>query len=499
MTVVVRIVKSTIIDAPIEAVWDILRDFNSHDTWHPIVAVSQIEDGRASDEVGCVRDFRLQDGGGIREQLLALSDGEREKVSTYCILDAPLPLNGYVATVRLKPVTDGSRTFWEWQGEFHPPPEHEAELVRMVAEDVYEAGFRAVRERLARDQTGRAQTSGGRRPTAAVTATTGSIECGAIVASRYGGPDVLAWQPVRVPPPGPGEVCIRQTAIGVNFIDVYCRTGYLPLMSLPGTPGMEGVGVVIGVGPVVRDLGVGDRVGYACPPVGAYTEVRTIPAELLVRLPPDLDDRTAAALLLKGMTAEFLLHRVHRVGEGDVVLVHAAAGGVGQLLCQWARALGATVLGTVGTDDKARIARDAGCHHAVVYAREDFVAAAREITGGRGVDVAYDAVGRDTFARSFEALRPGGHLVSYGQASGHIEPVDIAAFASKSATLSRPNFVHYTDTPEKVRRITDHLLRAVRNGTVRVAPPTLIPLAEAASAHRLLESRQSVGSIVLVP
>jgi NADPH:quinone reductase-like Zn-dependent oxidoreductase len=495
----VKIVKSTVIDAPIEAVWEVLRDFNSHDAWHPIVAASRIEDGRGSDEIGCVRDFRLQDGGGIREQLLALSDGEREKVSIYCILDAPVPLRGYVATVRLRPVTDGNRTFWQWQSEFHPPPEREAELTRMVAEDVCEAGFRAVRQRLARAAAERGQPGGGSVPLPALVPAAGGLEAGAIVASRYGGPEVLAWQTVRVTSPGPGEVQVRQTAIGVNFIDVYCRTGYLPLMPLPGTPGMEGVGIVIGLGAGVRDLGVGDRVGYACPPVGAYAQARTMPAELLVRLPADLDDRTAAALLLKGMTAEFLLHRVHRVGEGDVVLVHAAAGGVGQLLSQWARALGATVIGTVGSEEKARVARNSGCHHVIVYTREDFVAAVRAITGGRGVDVAYDAVGRDTFERSFAALRAGGHLVSYGQASGHIEPVDIAGFASKSATVSRPNFVHYTDTPEKVRRITDNLFRAVRDGTIRVAPPTLIPLAEAGRAHRLLESRQSVGSIVLVP
>lgn len=495
----VKIVKSTVIDAPIDVVWDILRDFNSHDAWHPIVAASQIENNRASDEVGCVRDFQLKDGGGIREQLLALSDNEREKVSTYCILDAPVPLRDYVATVRLRPITDGNRTFWLWQSEFNPPPEQEAELTRMVAEDVYEAGFRAIREHLARSQQTNASASAGASSTSIAAPSGGPVEAGAIVVSRYGGPDVLKRQTVRVPPPGAGEVRIRHTAIGVNFIDVYCRTGYMPLMPLPGTPGMEGVGVVVGIGPGVRDLTIGDRVGYACPPVGAYAQMRTLRADLLVRLPDDVDDRTAAALLLKGMTAEFLLHRVHRVGEGDIVLVHAAAGGVGQLLCQWARALGATVIGTVGSEDKARVARSAGCHHPIVYTREDFVARVREITGGRGADVVYDAVGRDTFSRSFEALATNGHLVSFGQASGHVEPIDIAAYASKSATVSRPNFATYTDTPEEVGRITDNLFRALRNGTIRVAPPTLFPLADASRAHQLLESRQSVGSIVLLP
>jgi NADPH2:quinone reductase len=495
----VKIVKSTVIDAPIEAVWDILRDFNSHDSWHPIVAVSQIENGRASDEVGCVRDFQLQDGGGIREQLLTLSDTEQEKVSTYCILDAPVPLRDYVATVRLRPVTDGNRTFWQWQSEFNPPPEQEAELTRMVAEDVYEAGFRAIRERLARSQQTNTSPRLGASRTSIAAPSGGPVEAGAIVVSRYGGPEVLKWQTVRVPPPGADEVRIRHTAIGVNFIDVYCRTGYMPLLPLPGTPGMEGVGVVVAIGSGVRDFGVGDRVGYACPPVGAYAQMRTMRADLLVRLPDDLDDRTAAALLLKGMTAEFLLHRVHRVGEGDLVLVHAAAGGVGQLLCQWARALGATVIGTVGSEEKARVARSVGCHHPIVYTRDDFVARVREITGGRGADVVYDAVGRDTFSRSFEALATNGHLISYGQASGHVEPIDIASYASKSATVSRPNFATYTDTPEKVGRIADNLFRTLRSGTIRVAPPTLFALADAGRAHQLLESRQSVGSIVLLP
>jgi NADPH:quinone reductase-like Zn-dependent oxidoreductase len=224
-----------------------------------------------------------------------------------------------------------------------------------------------------------------------------------------------------------------------------------------------------------------------------------MPADLLVRLPAEIDDTTAAAVLLKGMTAEFLLHRVARVKEGDCVLVHAAAGATGQLLCQWGRALGATVIGTVGSPDKAAIARGAGCAYVAVYTDEDFVERCREATGGRGVDVAFDAVGRETLVRSYEALATGGHLVSFGQASGEMPPVDIAAFAGKSAMLSRPNFAHFTDTPQKVRSITDNLFRALRTGVLRPGPATTFPLARAADAHHALNDRRRAGAIVLLP
>jgi NADPH:quinone reductase-like Zn-dependent oxidoreductase len=294
-------------------------------------------------------------------------------------------------------------------------------------------------------------------------------------------------------------VRIRHTAIGVNFIDVYCRTGYFDLVPPGSVPGLEGVGVVTDLGAGVHDLAPGDRVGYAGLPPGAYAEMRSLPARLLVRLPAELDDTTAAAVLLKGMTAEFLLHRVARIKEGDAILVHAAAGATGQLLTQWARALGATVIGTVGSTDKVAAARDAGCAHVIVYTEEDFAARAREIASGRGVDVVFDAVGRDTLLKSYEALATNGHLVSFGQASGETAPVDIAAFAGKSATVSRPNFAHFTDTPEKLRSITDHLFRALRTGMLRPCLPATFPLARAADAHRALEARRTTGATVLLP
>jgi NADPH:quinone reductase len=496
----IRVQRSTIIDAPVDEVWAVLRDFNSHESWHPAVAASRIEQRRGPDEVGCVRDFRLAEGGGLREQLLALSD--RDRTLTYCILDAPLPLEGYIATIRLKPVTDGDRTFWSWESRFSAPAHRADELTRLVAEGIYEAGFSAIRRLLARSARPVALQAGGvvvHRPAPIAGAGGQTLHCNAVVLEAHGGPERLRWRQIEVPPPGPGEVRLRHTAIGVNFIDIYCRTGYFDLVRPPGILGMEAAGTVLDIGPGVRDLTPGDRVAYAGPPVGAYSELRTMNAGLLVPLPAELSDEAAAAILLKGMSAEFLLHRVHRIREGETMLVHAAAGGVGQLLCQWARALGATVIGTVGSREKARVAREAGCAHVIVYTEEDFVGRVRELTAGSGADVIYDAVGGDSLGRSYEALAICGHLVSFGQASGPIPPIDIAAYASKSATVSRPAFGHYTDTPTKVRAITDNLFRNLRNGTLRVTIDRRLPLKDVAEAHRALESRTTAGAIVLLP
>jgi NADPH:quinone reductase-like Zn-dependent oxidoreductase len=383
-------------------------------------------------------------------------------------------------------------------------------LTQLVGEGVYEAGFAAIKRLLERRSDGRdpRAPAAGAAPSgpAQVRVTRpqsrpggGAIRSDAIVVTAHGGADRLSWQEIHVPPPGPGELRLRQTAIGVNYIDIYCRTGAFDLLAPPGIPGMEAAGVVLDVGEGVRDFEPGDRVAYACPPVGAYAAHRTMDARLLVRLPGEVGDEQAAAILLKGMSAEFLLHRVHPVGAGDVVLIHAAAGGVGQLLCRWARALGATVIGTVGSPEKARVARDAGCVHPIVSTHEDFAERVMQITGGRGADVVYDAVGRDSFHRSYDALAACGHLVSFGQASGPIPPIDIASYSSKSATVSRPNFGHYTDTPEKVRAITDNLFRALRSGILRAQIGMRLPLREAAEAHRALEGRRTTGSIILIP
>ncbi|WP_256749960.1 zinc-binding dehydrogenase [Mesorhizobium sp. Mes31] len=505
----VQVRQSTIIDAPIDEVWAILRDFNGHDRWHPAIAFSEIEGGEPVDAVGSVRHFRLADGGELREQLLALSDKDHRL--SYCLLEAPLPLMGYVASVRLKPVTDGNATFWEWRSEFNPPAHRRDELVKLVTEGIYQAGFTAVRNLLRRRSVGSPIDARQRRavavpmPSASVPRTVSTVAPGqasttrAILVERYGGPEELQLKEIGLPPLGPNEVRIHHTAIGVNFIDVYCRTGFFDLLQPPGVPGMEAAGVIEAVGPVVSGFSVGDRVAYACPPVGAYAERRNMAPELLVHLSDDIPDEIAAAGLLKGVAASFLLHDVHVVKRGDIVLIHAAAGGIGQLLVQWARHLGATVIATVSSDDKARIVERLGADHVIVYSRENFAEAVMRLTGGMGANVAYDAVGNDTFAGSLAALAVRGHLVSFGQASGPVGNWDIGRFASRSLTISRPNYAHYTDTPEKLAPHVARFFQALRQGVVRVEAPTRYDLANAADAHRDLESRRTTGALVLLP
>ena len=623
---VVRVRRSAVIDAPVATVWALLRDFNAHDRWHPAVATSRMEGSRPFDQVGGVRAFRLKDGAFLRERLIGLDD--RARRLTYCILEAPLRLDGYVATLTATPVTDGDRTFVEWESRFDPPAAEAGRLAKLVAEEIYEAGLAALQRRFAapggtarpatvanrpaavpppalrplttagpqhaafetvrtedapptvpetqavataptgaaagRREAGAAQPwddgeptrpwgpapaheedgmeiftvvrraeieatavgggrSAGDEPRALAVARSadplpgrspgpgqgrtaspsssravaGAIEAQAIVVTRHGGPEVLVPATVGVPPPGPGEVRLRQTAIGVNYIDVYCRTGFFDLLTPPAVPGMEAAGIVVDVGPGVTHLAPGDRVAYACPPVGAYATARTMDAALVLKLPAAIDDETAAAVLLKGLTAEFLLHTVHAVCPGEVVVVHAAAGGVGLMLCQWASALGAAVIGTVSTEEKAALARRAGCDLVVVHGREPFSDAVKRATGGRGADVIYDAIGRDSFTGSVAALAVRGHLVSFGQASGPVGGHDIGAFASKSATISRPNYGHYTSDPEELRSMAARLFAAIADGTVQPMIGARLPLAAAAEAHRRLEGRETLGATVL--
>lgn len=314
-----------------------------------------------------------------------------------------------------------------------------------------------------------------------------------------GGPEAFVWEQVEVPAPGEGQAMVRHTAIGVNYIDVYHRTGLYPLPSMPAVIGMEGAGVVEAVGPGVADLSPGDRIAYACPPTGAYAERRVVPAAQMVKIPAGIEDKTAAAMMLKGMTAQYLLTDTAPVRAGDHVLVHAAAGGVGLILCQWAKHLGCTVIGTVGSDEKAALARAHGCDHPVVYTREDFPSRVKEITGGAGCRVIYDGIGKDTFEGSLEALALKGRLVCYGQASGPIAPINLSVLSAKSASISRPVMFHYTATREDLLRIAGDLFHVVASGAVRIESPRAYALRDAAQAHRDLEGRRTTGSLVLVP
>lgn len=321
----------------------------------------------------------------------------------------------------------------------------------------------------------------------------------AIRIQRHGGPDVMEWAAVEAGDPGPGEVRLKQTAVGLNFIDVYNRTGLYPV-PLPFVPGQEAAGVVEAVGLGVAGFAPGDRVAYASQPIGAYAEVRLMPAARVVKIPESVSDRLAAAMMLKGMTAQYLIRRTYRVQSGDVILVHAAAGGVGLILCQWAAHLGATVIGTVSTDEKAELARAHGCTHPVVTAREDFKERVLTLTAGNGVAAVYDSVGQDTFDRSLECLRPRGMMVLFGQSSGLVPPFVLGRLASLgSLFITRPSLGSYTLTREELEATAAELFAVVASGAVRIEINQTYPLRDAAQAHRDLESRRTTGSTVLLP
>jgi NADPH:quinone reductase len=484
-----KVVRSTIIDAPIERVWAVLRDFNSHDQWHDVVDVSRIENGESSAQVGCVRSFSLKDGNRIREQLLALSDTEYK--STYTIVEATVPLLRYVATVTLKPVTDGNRTFWHWESSFATPPGQERELRDMVAQGVYEAGFANLRRYL--------QATPAIRGTGAATgsAAGAALPSREIRLARYGGPEELEASAGSCPAPGAGEVRIRQRAIGVNFIDVYLRRGWIPgLLPLPGVLGMEAAGTVEDAGTGVAGLLPGDRVAYLCPEPGAYRSARTLPATHVVRLPAEVDDETAAAILLKGVTADYLLRDLGRVGPGTRVLVHAAAGGVGSLLCGWARSLGATVVGTVSSEAKAHFARDHGCEHVIVARDGRFADAVQAHCGG--ADFIVDGLGGPAVQENLAAADRRCHWVSLGQAGGPLPPLEVDLLLAKSMTFTRPVVFDFVTRRGELQQRAQRVWEALRSGAFR--PPAIerFALDAAGQAHRRLESRESTGSLVLV-
>jgi NADPH2:quinone reductase len=315
-----------------------------------------------------------------------------------------------------------------------------------------------------------------------------------------GGPEVLRWEEVAIAAPSPDEVHLRHRAVGLNFIDVYHRTGLYPLSAYPAVLGMEGAGEVLAVGANVSHLRAGDRVAYAGVPPGAYATERLLPAHRLVKLPPQISDQQAAAMMLQGMTAQYLLRRTYRVQSGETILLHAAAGGVGLLACQWAKALGATVIGTVGSPEKAALAQDHGCDHTILYHQEDVVARVKELTQGEGVSVVYDSVGRDTFMNSLDCLRPMGMLVSFGQSSGPVESFNPGLLAAKgSLFLTRPSLMVYTAKREDLLASAAELFDVVISGAVRVEINQTYALRDTAQAHRDLEARKTTGSTVLLP
>jgi NADPH:quinone reductase len=500
-----RVVRSTIIDAPLERVWEVLRDFNSHDQWHDVVEASRIEGGEAPTQVGCVRSFTLKDGNRIREQLLTLD--EREHKSTYCIVEATVPLQRYVATVTLKRVTDGERTFWHWESTFATPPGRERELRDLVAQGVYEAGFENLRRYLRgpareRVRSGRVAGAAGAASTGRAAAEYGiPLPARLIQQHRYGSADVLESGTGEAAAPGPGEVRIEQRAVGVNYLDVYLRRGFIPpMLPLDGGPavlGSEAAGRVLDVGEGVSGLLPGDRVAYMHAVQGAYCSLRTVPADRVLRLPGHVEETTAAALLLKGVTADYLLRDLGHVQRGTRLLVHAAAGGVGLLLCAWARSVGATVLGTVSSEAKARMAREHGCEHVIVTPDYRFADAVQRLCGG--ADVIVDGLGEAAREQNMEALALCGHWISIGQASGPLSPIAPDWLNHKSVTFSRPVAFHYVASGPALAERAQRVWDALAAGTFRAPQIESFTLDAAALAHARLESRATTGALVLLP
>jgi len=326
------------------------------------------------------------------------------------------------------------------------------------------------------------------------------MKCKAIVVHQTGGPEVLRYEDVEVPTPGPGQALVRHRAIGLNFVDIYVRSGVYPAPSLPYTPGTEAAGIVEAVGPDVSEVRVGDRVAYVGGPLGSYSEARVMHSRVLVKLPDKVDEATAAAAMLKGLTADYLIHSTYAVKPGDTILLHAAAGGTGMILSQWAKYLGATVIGTVGSDEKAKVAAAHGCAHVINYSREDFVARVNEITGGKKVPVVYDSVGQATFMKSLDCLQPRGLMVSFGQASGVVPPFSINILSGKgSLYLTRPTLTTYTARREDLEAAARRLFDVLGSGAVRCEVQRTFKLADAAAAHRALGDRATTGSSILLP
>ncbi|MCH2393519.1 quinone oxidoreductase family protein [Oceanibaculum sp.] len=321
----------------------------------------------------------------------------------------------------------------------------------------------------------------------------------AIRIQQPGGPEAMQWQEIDLPAPGPGQARVRHTAVGLNYIDTYHRSG-LYALPLPSGIGMEGAGIVEAVGPDVKDLAEGDRVAYAAGPPGSYSEARIIAADRLVKIPEGISDQQAAAMMLKGLTTQYLIRRTYKVKQGDTILMHAAAGGVGLILCQWAAALGATVIGTVGDEKKAELAKAHGCHHTILYKQEDFVERVKEITGGKGVPVVYDGVGKDTFMKSLDCLSPLGLMVAFGQSSGNVPPLELGVLSAKgSLFLTRPTMMTYTAKREDLLAMSAELFDIVKSGKVKIDINQTYPLKDVVKAHQDLEARKTTGSTVFLP
>jgi NADPH:quinone reductase-like Zn-dependent oxidoreductase len=489
----IKVVRSAVLDAPIDRVWAILRDFNSHHQWHPAVDASQMENNLDGDVVGGVRRFSLSDGAELREQLLRHDD--RDHSFTYCILDSPLPLFDYVATIRLKPVTDGQQTFWEWRGQFRAPADRAAELEGLVGRQIYEAGFSGLRTFLF-EQT----AAPSRRSVPEVSALTlpagEALSSTAMVATAAGDPEVLQPLDQSVPLPGPHQVRVRQRVAAVNFLDLKHRRGTAAGLDLPDVLGFEGVGQVIDVGERVNGLFPGDRVAYLSRKPGAYTQIRCVDDAACIPLPEGVSDIDASTLL-KGLTAGLLLGRICQAHPGATLLIQSVAGGLGHLLAQWARSMDMTVIGTVSSVDKAKFSRDHGCDHPIVVTDSDRLAAdIRRLTNGRGVDYWIHSSGIEGLGTALDCLTRHGHCAVVGDREGRSMPLDLNLLMKRSLTLSAPVIFDYIEDRSYLQRLSHQLFTKIQNGSLLPVIETH-PLSEAAAAHARIESRLTTGAVAL--
>ena len=492
----ISVIKTAVIDAPIDRVWRVLRDFNSHARWHPAVAGSRMENDFDGDVVGGVRRFNLADGTELREQLLSHND--REYTFSYCILDSPLPLFDYVATVRLKPVTDGGRTFWDWRAQFRAPQDRAAELENLVGRRIYEEGFTGLRMFLA-EQTASPKSPIQKTATELAAAAGGEpLPARAVVVAAAGDPKAMSVKDVAVPGPDQRQVRIRQKAVAVNYLDLKQRRGLSDDFEMPGTPGVEGVGEIIDVGDRVNGLFPGDRVAYMSRLPGAYAEICCVAAKACVPLPAGVSDIEASSLM-KGLTAGLLLSRVFRAAPGDTILIQSVSGGLGHLLSQWAKSIELTVLGTVSTTEKAKFSRDHGCDYPVVVAEHASPAAdVMRITNGRGVDYWVHSSGARGLDTAVGCLSRCGHCAVIGERDRESILLDLNLLKQRSLAVSAPVCFDYFEDRPYLQRMAHQLFAKIQNRKI-IPAVKAFPLSQAAEAHRHIESRRNMGAVVLIP
>lgn len=492
----ITVLQSAVIDAPVDRVWEVLRDFSGYARWHPAVVQSRMEDDLDGCVVGGVRRNSLTGGLEVRELLLRLSD--REYSLTWCILDIPLPILDYVTTIRLKPLTDGNRTFWDWRSQFRAPDGRAAELENLVRHQLCEAGFTGLRKFLADQEAPRALRS--REEPTAVLASAGEelLPSKAVVFAAAGGPEVLSLKHVSVAAPGPRQVRIRHTAVSVNHHDIQYRRGIAAGNDLPGTPGVEGVGKIMDVGEQVHGLFPGDRIAYASRDPGAYADIRCVDAKTCVLLPDDVSDMDAA-MFLKGITGALLLSRVFRVARGRTLMIQAVSGGLGHLLSQWANALDLKVIGTVSTVEKAKFIRERGCDFPIlVEENTSLIDEVMRITNGRGVDYWVHSSGADKLDTAVSCLTRHGHCAVIGDRDGQPMILDVNVLKQGSRTVSAPVCFDYFDDRSYLERLAHQFFAKIQDRTIIPAVESF-PLSQASKAHERIESRKNMGAVVLTP